>query len=187
MIKKRLSDRFDAVYLYDPALLVFTDKELTDYAMKGRNIESLDLGGTAGVLKRCKVPPTIFTCEPLKPKFQYLLKEIKSLKDDEYLPVDVAWQVMCTHVKAVKNCEDEHGTPMITWKDGGTEIIDFECEANIQTEVIQDIGTMIARKAGDQDINFSIQQGILWARRARLRMHHADDANTETASEKNTK
>ena len=164
-IKKRLTESFKLVYPYDPALLVFTDDEMMDYLNKGRDLSLLNLD-------RCKEPPTIFKCKPLKPKYQYLLNNVK----DGTLTFDQAWSVFRVHVEEVENFDG------LEWTEGVDPQIKDDCEKLIHTDCLMDVASTIVRKAGDIDINFTVPVSF-WGMRGKLRLLHASDVDTETANE----
>lgn len=174
MLKKRLTDRFKVVYWNDDALHVFSDSELSNYLIKGRDISMIDL-------KRCTEPVTIFTCDPLRPKYQYLLDAMVGGKINSM----AAWQVFKSHVRAAENFNDDHGKPLLEWTDDPESMIKDDCMGSVDTDVLIDIASVIVKKAGDVTINFTLPD-TYWVARARSLARHANDANTKTVSETNS-
>lgn len=171
MIGKRLTERFDLVYIFDPALMAFTDEEIVNYCNKGRDLSLLDLN-------KCSEKPTIFSCDPLKTKYQYLLDNSES----GIITLNTAWQIFKTHVKAAKRFDDDKGAPLLEWTDSANPIIKDECQDRVPTDVVMDIAATIVKKAGDLTAN-PMLPGTFWATRARSRLLHANDAKTETAKD----
>lgn len=181
MLKKRVTECFELIYLHDPALDVFSEEEVVKWHNAGRDISMLDL-------KRCvSEPPTIFTCYPLKPDFQHILDAdtVDELAHGK-LAMGVAWNVFRTHVKAAKDYNDEQGKPLLEWTDGAKPIIKDECLGNIDKDVLIDIALTILRKAGDIKANFTLPD-TFWGTRIRSRLLRASDADTKTASETTSK
>jgi hypothetical protein len=178
MIKKRLTDRFDLVYLHDSALDNFDTDVVSEYHNNGRKIE--DLFPNYPKMDECPDDkPTIFSCDPLKPKYQYLIDQL----DQGQLTLSAAWQVFRTHVKGAKNCTDEHGKPLLEWTEGNKPLIEKKCQENIDNDVLVDIATTIIRKAGDVAVGFTVPD-TFWGTRARCLVRHAKDAATKTAKKK---
>ena len=170
-VKARLTKPFDVVYILDEAIVELGTDAITKYINQGRNIEDLDL-------KKCKEPASVFTCEPLKPEYQYLLN---NLSDSGQLTIDEAWSIFRTHVKKATNYTDG-GEPILKWEDGPNGLIKKECQAFVDIDLVRDIAATVVKKAGHVKVNFTAPVG-LWAQIAKLQKRLADDAATKTASE----
>jgi hypothetical protein len=174
MIKRRLTDRFELVSIFDPALAVLPDSMVSQYQINGRNIEDLDL-------KRCIEQPSIFVCEPLQVKHQYLMINAPIMREWLDLPLMTAWQIFRTHVKEAKNFDDK-GKPLLEWEQDGPElVIKNGCHENVDNDVLVDIAQAIRQKAGHATINFMLPH-IFYPMRIKYRLLHASAANTETAT-----
>lgn len=170
-VKARLTKPFDVVYILDEAIAELGTEAIARYINNGRNIEDLDIA-------TCKEQPSIFTCEPLKPEYQYLLNNLNS---NGQLTIDEAWSIFRRHVKAAKNYTQENGDPILVWEDGPKGLIDSDCQKYVDIDMVRDIAATIVKKAGHITVNFTAPVG-LWAQIAKIQEHHASGADTETVS-----
>ena len=183
MIPKRLTEKFNLVVLHDPAIReTFSYDELAEYHMSGCDISKLDL-------KRCKDQPTIFTCEPLKTKYHYILDSIEgglptvddntwSLENKKKRPpisLNTAWQLFKNHVKEAKNYLDGK-SPILTWDSKG--VIEDECQENVDNDTLLYVACAILWKAGNIQAVFTVP-GTLLGDILRSQFQLVSDASNE--------
>jgi hypothetical protein len=167
-IHRRLTDKFDLIFLHDDALTSLPSEMVGQWHANGRNIEDLDL-------TQCTEAPTIFECIPLKTKHE-------NLRDQVISGMSAAcWQIFKHHVKGAKNCVDEDGRSLLKWTDNANPVIEDDCRENIPTDIVADIASVICGKAEEASAVFTLQASF-WEIRARSRMRLAKDAESKTAS-----
>jgi hypothetical protein len=160
-LTKRCTEEFDLIYVHDPALAVLPDEMVSQWIVRGRNIEDL-------VLTRCEEQPTIFKCRPLQTKWEHLVDQVASGLSG------ACWQIFKRHVVSVKNYS-ENGKPVVEWTDEDHKAVDDKCRENIPRDVVADIATTIVNKANEATQGFTLPD-TFWGQRARFRMLRAKDA-----------
>ena len=158
MLSARCSDEFQLVCTNEPALIALPTDMVTNWYMKGRNIEDLDL-------KKCEVPVTIFSCEPLQTEYEYLIDKIKEGV------ASASWLIFKFHVKSAVNFSDEHGKPLLEWDDEKNPSVKSECRNRIPMDVYMDIAAGIVNRAKEVSQGFTLPDTFLETRRVSQFLH----------------
>jgi hypothetical protein len=168
MIPKRLSTRYKLVSHYDPALTVEFDIEKRSKYTETLDIKELGDLNNIPVNRR----PTIFVCEPLKAKYEYL-----AYTND----VPDYWAIFATHVVEIQDLD------LQVERDANGFMAD-SVRDQLPPEVYHDIGNkiLLMSNRGNAELFFSPPVGSSAYARAALAKHQAKQAVDMVDAKDNT-